>query len=65
MALIGTATTIASDLANRFEMETMAACRRIQQETDRKASVDKQPTRLLEEANAEMAELYLKMQQRY
>lgn len=49
-----------SDLANRFEMETMAACRRIQQETDRKASVDKQPTRLLEEANAEMAELYLK-----
>lgn len=42
-----------SDLANRFEMETMAACRRIQQETDRKASVDKQPTRLLEEANAE------------
>lgn len=49
-----------SDLANRFEMETMAACRRIQQETDRKASVDKQPTRLLEEANAEMSELYLK-----
>ena len=54
-----------SDLANRFEMETMAACRRIQQETDRKASAEKEPTRLLEEANAEMAELYLKMQQRY
>lgn len=49
-----------SDLANRFEMETMAACRRIQQETDRKASAEKEPTRLLEEANAEMAELYLK-----
>ena len=49
-----------SDLANRFEMETMAACRRIQQETDCKASAEKEPTRLLEEANAEMAELYLK-----
>ncbi|MFP8915216.1 C69 family dipeptidase [Enterococcus innesii] len=49
-----------SDLANRFEMETMAACRRIQQETDCKASAEKEPTRLLEEANAKMAELYLK-----
>jgi len=48
-----------SDLAARFELDTMAYSRRIQHQTDQAWRDHNQPAMLLEKANAQMADYYM------